>query len=49
MEKEIEEIKDKIEEFIRKYGFSFKCETICKDRDKSGLIIDPRVAISIQK
>ncbi len=47
MEKDIEEIRDKIEEFMKKYGVAVKVETICEGRNIEGKIINAKACLII--
>ena len=48
MEKDIEELKTKIEDFMRRYGVTVKIETICEGRDvRTGKIVNGKAHLII--
>ena len=47
MEKDIERIKEKLEEFMKEYNVTVEIETYCQGRSYDGTIIAPKARITI--
>lgn len=47
MEQEIEEIRTKIEEFMKKYNVTVEVKTVCEGRYLSGKIANPKAHLII--